>query len=228
MCIISTILGIAGASLATTLAVGLAEVGATAGIIGGVVSTVAGVQEAQNRAQQAQMMADVQEKNSVLAARQAEQVGMQGDQERQQLRTKMLLASGQARSSYAANGVVLGQGTPSDYEADIADAYDLDSRNLDYDIAMRQWKLRVEAGNASDQASLYRAQASAYQASAGTSLLSGAFSTLGSGLSGASSILSLSGKLGFDGGGGTGTSAASSSEKAWVSPYISGTWGRAR
>lgn len=174
MCILSISLG---AGLTTALAVGLGVAATAAAVTGGVVGTVASVQQAKQQQAQAEYMAEVQEKNAKLASRQAEQVGLQGDQERQQLRTKMLLASGQARSSYAANGVVLGAGSAADYEADIADAYDLDSRNLDYDIAMRQWKLRVEAGNASDQGALYKAQANAYQSSVGTSLLSGMFNT---------------------------------------------------
>jgi len=191
MCIISlgVSLGVLGGTLATALALDLGVAAAGAAIAGGVVSTVAGVQEAKQRQAQAEYMAEVQDKNARLAARQAEQVGMQADNERQQLRNKMLLASGQARSSYAAGGVVLGAGSAADYEADIADAYDMDSRNLEYDIAMRQWKLRVESGNATDQGNLYRAQASAYQSSVGTSLLSGMFNTGASALKGGVSIM---------------------------------------
>ena len=230
MCIIT--LSVLGGALGTALGVGAAvaaDVGLAAGIAGGVVSTVAGIQEAQNRAAQAEYMADVEKKNSILAARQAEQVGLQGDQERQQLRTRMLLASGQARSHYAASGVVLGAGTEADYEADIMDAYDLDSRNLNYDIAQRQWKLRVEAGNASDQAALYKAQANAYQASVGTSLLSGMFNTVGSGLSGAASGLMVGERLGgFSLGGGGTKAAASSGMGVKLSPYLPHTWGNAR
>jgi hypothetical protein len=197
MCILSTTLGLSlGLGLGTTLALALSEVAVVGGVVGGVVSTVAGVQQAQQQQAQAEYMASVEEKNAKLAARQAEQIGLQGDQERQQLRTKMLLASGQARSSYAANGVVLGRGSAADYEADIADAYDLDSKNLDYDIAMRQWKLRVEAGNATDQASLYKAQASAYQQSQTTSLLSGMFNTVGGAAKGIGSYAELGEKRG--------------------------------
>ena len=192
MCILSISLG---TSLATALAVGLGVAGTAAAIAGGVVGTVAGVQDAKNKQAQAEYMAEVQEKNARLAARQAEAVELQGNQERQQLRTKMLLASGQARSSYAAQGVVLGAGSAADYEADIADAYDLDSRNLDYDIAQKRWKLQVESGNATDQGTLYRAQASAYQSSVGTSLLSGMFNTFGNAMTAANSGLELGKKL---------------------------------
>jgi hypothetical protein len=192
MCILSTVLG---TTLGTVLGVTLAAATIGTAVAGGVVATVAGVQEAKNRQAEAEYMAEVQEKNAKLAARQAEQVGMQADNERQQLRNRMLLASGQARSSYAANGVVLGAGSAADYEADIADAYDMDSRNLEYDVAMRQWKLKVEAGNATDQASLYRAQASAYQSSQTTSLLSGMFNTGANTLNATNTFLSLREKL---------------------------------
>lgn len=200
MCIISLSVGLGaslGIGLGTALALDLGLAAAGAAIAGGVVSTVAGVQEAQQRQAQAEYMAEVQDKNAKLAARQAEQVGMQADNERQQLRNRMLLASGQARSSYAAQGVVLGQGSAADYEADIADAYDMDSRNLDYDIAMRQWKLRVESGNATDQGALYRAQASAYQQSQTTSLLSGMFNTGASALKSGSDLMEIGNRGGL-------------------------------
>lgn len=194
MCILSISLG---TTLGTVLAITAGVAATAAAVTGGVVSTVAGVQEAQNRQAQAEYMAEVEAKNAKLAARQAEQIGMQADNERQELRNKMLLASGQARSSYAAQGVVLGAGSAADYEADIADAYDMDSRNLDYDVAMRQWKLRVEAGNATDQGSLYKAQASAYQSSVGTSLLSGMFGTVGNTVSAVDAGLGIGNKLGY-------------------------------
>ena len=163
-------------SLAWTL--GLAAAGAS--LAGGIVSTVSSMQQAEQAADAAKYQAALADQNRVLALRQAEAVDLQGNQERNQLRLRMLDAQGKARNTYAASGVVLGSGSSADYEADIADAYDLDSRNLEYDIQSRKWELQTEAANHASQASLYRTQAAGYQQSKSTSLLGGIFNTAGS------------------------------------------------
>lgn len=169
--------------LGTALAITLGTVAAA----GGVVSIVAGVQQANQAADAAKYQADLAEQNQRLALRQAEQTDLQGNQERNQLRLQMLDAKGEARNAYAASGVVLGSGSSADYEADIADAYDLDSRNLEYDIASRKWKHQVEAANYASQAALYNAQAAGYKSSKTTSLLGGIFNTTSSVLGSAAS-----------------------------------------
>ena len=153
---------------------------ASAGLVGGIVETVSSVRQAEQAADAAEYQASLEEQNRKLALRQAEATEIQGNQERNQLRLRMLESRGSARNAYAAGGVVLGSGSSADYEADIADAYDLDSRNLEYDIASRKWKLQVEAANHASQASLYRAQAAGYRQSKTTSLLGGIFDTAGS------------------------------------------------
>ena len=153
---------------------------ASAGLVGGIVETVSSVRQAEQAADAAEYQASLEEQNRKLALRQAEATEIQGNQERNQLRLQMLDAKGAARNAYAGSGVVLGSGSSADYEADIADAYDLDSRNLEYDIASRKWKLQVEAANHANQASLYRAQAGGYRQSKTASLLGGIFNTAGS------------------------------------------------
>lgn len=160
---------------------GLAAIAlASTSLVGGIVETVSGVRQAEQAADMAEYQANLAEQNRKLALRQAEQTDLQGNQERNQLRLRMLDAKGEARNAYAAGGVVLGSGSSADYEADIADAYDLDSRNLEYDIASRKWKLQVEAANYANQGALYRSQAAGYRQSRTTSLLGGIFNTAGS------------------------------------------------
>ena len=103
----------------------------------------------------------------------------------------MMQTKGTGRAQYAAGNVVLGSGTPNDYEADIADAYDLDMRNLDYDIASRSWQSKVQAVSASNQAALYRTQAKAYGQQKTTSLLSGTLGTLSKVGNSASGVVKL-------------------------------------
>lgn len=160
---------------AATVAADLAITGALAG---GIVSTVGGVQQAEQQKQMAEFQAEQEAENARLARREAEAIKVQGDQEKQQLRQRMLLQRSSARTGFAASGVVLGAGSTLDYEADIADAYDMDSRNLDYDIESRQWQKQVAAANATDQSRMYRRQASAAESSKTTSLLGGVFNTI--------------------------------------------------
>lgn len=166
------------AALAATGAVATvaADLAVTGAIAGGVIGIVGGVQQAEQQKQMAEFQAEQEAENAQLARREAEAIKVQGDQEKRQLRQRMLLQRSSARTGFAASGVVLGAGSTLDYEADIADAYDMDSRNLDYDIASRQWQKQVAAANATDQSRMYRRQASAAESSKTTSLLGGVFS----------------------------------------------------
>ncbi len=156
----------------------VADVALTAAIAGGVLSTVSAVQQAEQAQQQAEFQASIERENARLAAIEAENIELQANQDRHQLRLRMLASKGEARTAYAAGGVVLGSGTPNDYEADIADAYDLDKRNLNYDVAQKQWQAKVQSINASNQASLYSAQASGFGQQKATAALSGVFNTM--------------------------------------------------
>lgn len=168
--------------VAATIGIGAtvaADLAITGALVGGVMGTIGSVQQAEQQKQMADFQAEQEAENARLARKEVEAIKVQGDQEKQQLRQKMLLQRSSARTGFAASGVVLGAGSTLDYEADIADAYDMDSRNLDYDIKSRQWQARVGAVNAMDQSRMYRRQASAAESSKGTSLMGGIFNTIG-------------------------------------------------
>lgn len=188
----ATIAGTVGAAGAATVAgatagglgtIGLVSLGmagmavsalsAGGSLAGGTVGTVSGVQNAEMQKAQAEYQADVEAENAKIAARHAEAIKLQGNQEKLATFNEMMQTQGTGRAQYAAGGVVLGAGTPNDYEADIADAYDLDMRNLDYDIASRSWQSKAQSVSASNQASIFRAQAQAFQQQKTSSLLSG-------------------------------------------------------
>ena len=193
MCIFSLT---AAAATVTTITADLALTAATAALGGGVFSIVSSVQNTQQQAAMADFQAEQENRNDYLARREAEAIELQGNQERLQLRLESQQKAGTANAAYAANGVVLGAGTPADYAADIADAYDLDSRNLNYDIASRRWKTQVAGINAADQARAYRAAAGGYRANVAPTLLGGAFSTVGSTLDAAAGVMGLGSKIG--------------------------------
>jgi hypothetical protein len=168
----------ASASLVGAIAIGVGEIAIAGAAIGGTLATVSAVQQAQAAQEQAEFQASIERENAKLAAVEAENIDLQANQDRQQLRLKMLASKGEARASYAAGGVVLGSGSAADYEADIADAYDLDKRNLNYDVAQKQWQAKVQSVNASNQASLYTAQAHGFGQQKATAALSGVFNTV--------------------------------------------------
>ena len=171
-----------GTSAATTIGVGAtvaADLAIAGALAGGVTSTIGSIQQAEQQKAEANFYAEQAEENARLSRREAEAIEVMGNQEKLQLRQKMLAQKSSGRAGYAAGGVVLGSGTTLDYEADIADAYDSDARNLEYDIESRKWQKQVAAANAADQGAMYRAKANYAEKSKTTSLISGVFNTIG-------------------------------------------------
>lgn len=193
MCLFSGI-AIAGAGL--TLGAVLADVVGVAAAGGAVASTIGAISQANSAAAQAEFQAQQAAENARLTEQAAEDLDLQANQERTALYQRMLASKGEARSSYAASGVVLGSGSAADYEADIMDAYDLDRRNFEYDIASKKWKAKTQAIDLRDQSGMYRAQESGYKQQASTSLLAGSFGTIGGYLKGSAAGLELGSKIG--------------------------------
>lgn len=167
-------------------------ISATNALASGIIGTVSGVQSANANAAYAEQMGAASQYQAELEAANARRenllaanVEKQGDQERLQLRLNMLDQLGKGRAAYGAAGVVLGSGSPADFEADVADAYDLDRRNLDYDIANRAYQHRMGAYNSTIQSGLLRQQSEQYgdqadnfRTQAATSLVGGIFDTV--------------------------------------------------
>ncbi len=101
----------------------------------------------------------IAEVNAKAAQDYANSIEAQGEWRHRKLATESLLEFGKARTGYAAAGIALGAGTPNDYEADIADAYELDSRQLDYDIQSQKYQALMQAADYSNQSKLYGMQA---------------------------------------------------------------------
>jgi len=189
------------ATLAGAGLVGAEIVGLGATIAGGVASTVAGVQQAEQNAAIAEYQAKVADDNAKIASQSAEANQLQGNQKRLALMQQMQQMQGHVRTDFAARGVVLGSGTPNDYEADLADSYDMDRRNLEYDIATRSWQYKVQASEQTQQANMYRAQADAYRSNIPGIWAGGLLSTAGNAASSMLGSISLGGSLGLFGGG---------------------------
>ena len=193
-----------GASAATAGAVGIGAlaaetIGVAATIGGGIASTIGGIQQQKAIAAQAEFQADVAEENAKMAGQSAEANELQANQKRLALFNRMQQMQGQMRTDFAGRGVVLGSGTPNDYEADLADSYDLDKRNLNYDTATRTWQYRVEESSNRQQANLYRAQAKGARSLIPGVAAGGILSTAGGLINSAMGSFSLGTELGLFG-----------------------------
>lgn len=177
MCIISL------TAAAVTLGTVLADIAITAAVAGGTVATISGIQQAKQQEAMAKYQEAVAEANARLARREGERIDLQADQQRAELQRDRLAKIGSARTGYAANGVVLGSGTVLDYEADVAQTYDLDQANLNYDVANQKWQKQVQALNYQSQANASRATAKAYGQQAIYTGIGGAISTVGDAIS---------------------------------------------
>lgn len=103
--------------------------------------------------------ARIAESNARAAMRHAENIDLQADQERLQLRLKAQQAVGKQRAKTAASGFVLGQGTSNQQVGDLASAFSLDMKNLNYDIASRVWQQKMKSAEYQNQANAYKASA---------------------------------------------------------------------
>lgn len=103
--------------------------------------------------------AKIAEANAREAMRHAENIDLQADQERLQLRLKAQQAAGKQRASTAASGIMLGSGTSSAQAADLASAFDLDMKNLNYDIASRVWQQQMKSAEFQNQANKLKTNA---------------------------------------------------------------------
>ena len=201
-----------GTTAATAIGVGV-TVAADLAILGtalsGTLSTISSVEQAKAQAAQAEAQMEIELENARLEARRAERVELEGNQKRLALYNEMQQRQGTARATYGAAGVVLGAGSAAEYEADIADAYDLDRRNLDYDIASEAYSHKVASVSHRNQAAYYKAVTKSYDKQAKNSLTTGIFTTAGS------TLLSAVGAFtGISALGTAGATAASSASQA--------------
>ena len=189
--------GLATAVGAGAIAAEAIGIGAT--VAGGIASTVGGIQQQQAIAEQAEFQAKVEDQNAKIAAQSAEANQLQANQKRLALLNQMRQMQGRVRTDFAGRGVVLGSGTPNDFEADLADSYDMDRRNLEYDVASKSWQYKVNEAGHRQQADLYRAQAKGARALIPGVAAGGLLSTAGNLTQGALSSFSLGTELGLFG-----------------------------
>lgn len=193
MCVVTA--AVAATTTAGLIATIAADVAITAAVAGGVVGMVSSIQQSEAATKQAKYQAEVAEANALLAERQAERVDLAADRRRHALLMESQQTRGSARAGFASGGVVLASGTHLDYEADIAQTYDLDLKNLEYDVANRKWQARVQSANDTAQSELFAMQADAYAQKKTMTYIGGPISILGDTAKAVGSGLSTAGAL---------------------------------
>lgn len=88
--------------------------------------------------------------NAAIAEEQAQDAITRGQEEEQNFRAQVRQRIGQARTSFAAQGVVVGEGSAADVEADLAYLGELDALQIRNNAAREAWGYRVEATNYRD------------------------------------------------------------------------------
>jgi len=145
------------------------------GIVGASLLGTAAVYTSEAQKHSAAYNSRIAEVNAKAAKDYANSIEAQGEWKHKKLATESLLEFGKARTSYAAAGVALGAGTPNDYEADIADAYELDSRQLDYDIQSQKYQALMQGADYYNQSKLHSLEASQAKSMMPINIMTGGF-----------------------------------------------------
>lgn len=105
--------------------------------------------------QQADAEAQVAKNNAKIAnyERGAEEIRKEEEIQNIRLRQAKIQAAGE--TGFAAGNIQLGEGTPLTWSMDVAEAAEADVRTAKYNSDMRDWALRQQAANATNQASIY-------------------------------------------------------------------------
>ena len=154
---VGTFLGLTAGGWGSVASLGL-------GLAGTAISTGTSMYaQYQQGAAQAQMY-DYQnalaEQNAQIAAMQQQNAANKAEIEKEELRRKVHLMRGEGRSNYAAGNVVLGEGSPVDWEVDIRQQEEYQRDKIDYNTRLQKWGYGVQGSNAMAQAGMYSAAAS--------------------------------------------------------------------
>lgn len=149
---------------------------ATAFIASSLFSAYGTYQQGQAAAATQKYQARVAENNAVAARQQKEAVTAKEGMEKDRLRRQYAKERATGRVGYAASGVVLGTGSPLDWELSLSDQEVEDMGMLTYQADLERHALESEARGQTAQAGMYSAAARdskrAGVIGAGTSLLS--------------------------------------------------------
>lgn len=150
-------------------------------LLGTGASAYGNYQAGQASKQAAEYNAKVMQNNAIYAGYQAQEARRQGEIEQTRIKEEAAKLKGQGRVAFGAGNVLLGSGSPQDWENDIdrAKAIDLDTSATNTNLAV--WGY-------GEQAKGYQSQASLMRLEGGNAARSGVYSAGGSLLSGAGTV----------------------------------------
>ena len=114
---------------------------------------------AQSQAARLDYEAKLNDRNASIIDIQQEQLQEQAKHEKISLSNRIALLRGEGRASFAASGVVLGTGSPFDWEIGVDEAERYDRDIIDYNTAWDAWSLSNKATGYRVQAGMLRSQA---------------------------------------------------------------------
>jgi len=129
-------------------------------------------QRAANRA--AKYNAEIQQRNAGIAESQAKSAVNVGRRKELQQRLRTLGLKGQQRSTLAASGVVVSEGSASDLLFDTSALGEIDATTIRHNAELDAWKFRTQAGDYRAQSNLSLLSQRSPGAGATASLLQGA------------------------------------------------------
>jgi len=168
MCIVTA--AVAGsAALATAANVSLAV-----SAIGVGLQTYSSFQEADARNDAAEYNARINEQNARTAELQAKNATERGQIEEKQHRLRVGQLKGTQRSSFAASGVLVDEGSAFDTLLDTTEFGELDALTIRHNAATEAWNFKNQSSAFKNQATLSRQKKTSPFLGAGATLLTGA------------------------------------------------------
>ena len=124
-----------------------------------ITSAVGAISQSRAESNAAQYQAQVADNNAKLAEFQAQDAAERAEEDRSELRRDVARLKAAGRTSFAAGNVLLGSGSPVDWELDIAEQEHINLERIDRAKQLEQFGFRTQQSNYLSEANNLRAQA---------------------------------------------------------------------
>lgn len=125
----------------------MAGISAGSSILSTLTGGITGIYAAKTQQKMYEAQADIDKQNARLAYQKALDIGITGEQSMTELGARKSKLEAQGQTGFAAGGVILGSGTPVEWQQDVAEGYGIDRNTLQHNIEMDQWAAKVQMTN---------------------------------------------------------------------------------
>lgn len=199
-------------------------ISAGASILSTLTGGITGIYAAKTQQKMYEAQGDIDRQNARLAYQKALDIGVVGEQSQVELSARASKIEGAGKTGFASSGVVLGAGSPVDWQQDLAEGYGIDRNTLQHNIEMDQWAAKVQMTNYINSANMAYFASNQAKASANLQIFGLATGLLGNAADAASKIAGGSGSSNPQSGmlsDSTVKSSGSSMGKSWNNSYYS-------